>query len=862
LRIDDVFISLQAEAEIQESPISEVTHKELAKRNTRIYFGEYEQKSLRHLSLNQALAERSRLVVLGDPGSGKTTLLKYIALAYAEDKPERLGLQEKRLPIFVRLYDYAAKRAESGSTGLSIIDYLYKFACDHLQLHLPPEFFEEELEHGRCYICLDGLDELGGAGLRREINATVMSLVNRYPRNFYIVTSRIVGYEEVPLDKGLFTHHKILPFSDEDIKLFVEKWYRAREQDLVIRSERTKHLINTVMNEPRIKSLATNPLMLTIIALVHRIEAELPHERVKLYDKCVTTLVETWDRVRGLKYNMRRRLLEKLAYWMHSQPGEGGRVREVREGTLELQLRQMLQNDPKLQLDEDQIQQEIDDFLTLAKTRSGLLVERGEGIYSFSHLTFQEYLTACDIEKRLVHSVDAIWEEVQSHLHDPHWREVILLLLGALNRYEYHNTELVERILNSADEFEPVLHRNLFLAVRALADHIEVDIRLRDLVIENLLSLAGSTEPAGWDAITSLGFLQYDTKVANGLLTLLVDDGLDVSTCNVVVRALGQVGCIDEILLNELKALANGVEVKPWMRNESVGALTQIRIEALEALAKLKEENEARESLLMLAKDEKIDDGGRCLALWALGRVGYSEETGLSELLTLASDERVDGDVRYVALELIVQFGHIDKASNLLVTLAKDKNADDYARVAAAELFGKLENLQDSKILLVGLASDERINEWARRNAAVALREFGFIKEATKLLLALVSDDRIEAFSRSSIAEELNLIMIDDGVTPNELLKLAEDENTDAEVRSAVACVLGQQGYIQKVMKLLLILASDKNGEDDARFNAAKVLGSFGSPDEGKRLLLILAGNENVHESVRINALEVVGQLG
>ncbi len=41
--------------------------------------------------------------------------------------------------------------------------------------------------------------------------------------------------------------------------------------------------------------------MLTIIALVHRIEAELPHERVKLYDKCVTTLVETWDKVRGIK---------------------------------------------------------------------------------------------------------------------------------------------------------------------------------------------------------------------------------------------------------------------------------------------------------------------------------------------------------------------------------------------------------------------------------------------------------------------------------------------------------------------------------------------------------------------------------
>ena len=280
------------------------------------------------MSVNQALGESNKIVILGDRVSGKTTLLKYIVLAFAEGKMDKLGLNETRLPIFIRLYDYVAKREACGRDGFSFTDYLNKHCTDNLQLHLPPDFFEGALERGECCVCLDGLDELGAAGLRREITQAVSAMANRYPRNRFLVTSRIVGYDEAPLDRRDFDHHTIQPLGDEDIKLFVEKWYKAREHDAVARRERAEHLIKTIMGEERIKSLASNPLMLTIIALVHRIEAELPHERVKLYDKCVTTLVETWDKVRGIKTTLRRRLLEKLAYWMHSQPvKKGGHVR-------------------------------------------------------------------------------------------------------------------------------------------------------------------------------------------------------------------------------------------------------------------------------------------------------------------------------------------------------------------------------------------------------------------------------------------------------------------------------------------------------------------------------------------------------
>ena len=153
LRVEDVFISLQSEVETPEIErvrvmVGEEAVKVVGEDGQEIqelFVGKVGQKAKRKLSINQALIESPKLVILGEPGSGKTTLLKYITLAFAENKPERLNLQEKRLPIFIRLYDYVAHRKEIERDGFAFTDYLNKFACDHFQLHLAPDFFQAAL---------------------------------------------------------------------------------------------------------------------------------------------------------------------------------------------------------------------------------------------------------------------------------------------------------------------------------------------------------------------------------------------------------------------------------------------------------------------------------------------------------------------------------------------------------------------------------------------------------------------------------------------------------------------------------------------------------------------------------------------
>ena len=58
----------------------------------------------------------------------------------------------------------------------------------------------------------------------------------------------------------------------------------------------------------------------------------------------------------------------------------------------------------------------------------GLFVERVSRSYSFSHLTFQEYLTA----NYIVGDPRSIQGLVNQHLHDPQWREIFLLTAGLM----------------------------------------------------------------------------------------------------------------------------------------------------------------------------------------------------------------------------------------------------------------------------------------------------------------------------------------------------------------------------------------------------------------------------------------------
>lgn len=71
-------------------------------------------------------------------------------------------------------------------------------------------------------------------------------------------------------------------------------------------------------------------------------------------------------------------------------------------------------------------------MLKAIEAQHSLFVERAKDIYSFSHLTFQEYFTAIYLEQN--QSRGALTRLIEQHLGERRWREVFLLTASLLNQ--------------------------------------------------------------------------------------------------------------------------------------------------------------------------------------------------------------------------------------------------------------------------------------------------------------------------------------------------------------------------------------------------------------------------------------------
>jgi predicted NACHT family NTPase len=364
----------------------------------------------------QAVEEHRQLMILGKPGAGKTTFMKRLAILCNEGE-----FQPQRVPVFVTLKEYA--EAEGKPKLKTFIQNQWK-ACEVKE----PNALEAILKAGQALVLLDGLDEV-----QENDHDRVLQDIKTFTQQFRdcqcVITCRIAAREYI---FETFTEVEVADFDPKQIAEFSMKWFKAKQE--LKKAESFIEKLKDKDNEP-IRELAVTPILLTLLCLIFEATSEFPKNRSDFYQQGVDWLLRKWDNRRGVKRDMtykrlslsrKKELLNQFAFATFEQGNYF-----FKQTTVEQHIINYIHNLPGASEDEEALQLDSEAILKSIEAQHGLLVERARGIYSFSHLTFQEYFTA----QYIVSSTDVLNQTLQNlvaHIAEKCYREIFLLTAGML----------------------------------------------------------------------------------------------------------------------------------------------------------------------------------------------------------------------------------------------------------------------------------------------------------------------------------------------------------------------------------------------------------------------------------------------
>ncbi|MBI1331264.1 MAG: NACHT domain-containing protein [Armatimonadetes bacterium] len=493
LPIDEIYVSLEVERHL---PFNDrLTKPSDVGDSSRPVKSEVAETHSNPVNLGYILAECPRLVILGAPGSGKTTILRYLVNRFSQALKDGVGwikdssgdnYGQVRMPIYFRATEYAEglRHIPNLSFRTFLPNAFGNVAATQDEMRI---LFEAALAKGSLIILIDGLDEIPNLGERLSVADHLEKFASGLePGNRIIVTSRVAGYKESRIASG-FAHFNMLPMTSDQIRRFLHSWCLAREKcasgieaqgTREYRAEQeSQELWRTIEASPGVRRLATNPLMLTILALIYRKIGRLPDRRLELYEMAVQTLLKDWRLAQAKREAVTidereaLSLLGPLAFWMH-QNEPSGLVEEVDAHAV---LCRAYAEPRSLRPNHPDVVACADLFLRKVREHTGLFIEREPGRYGFMHLTFEEYFAA----KHLAEDFDLAPKLILDRRSDPRWEEVIRLSIAGVPQRD--SQRLMRQSIwcevtydgNSGyvpSDYEPYLYRDLVLAAKCLID--------------------------------------------------------------------------------------------------------------------------------------------------------------------------------------------------------------------------------------------------------------------------------------------------------------------------------------------------------------------------------------------------------
>lgn len=384
-----------------------------------------------------AANQHPNLLILGKPGAGKTTFLKRLAIGCVDR-----SFQPDLIPVFIELrkikdntwnlidiidksiglenwqhsqeyrnsleeikrkvreIEAKLRALEVNSKGIgrskeykTLKDNLNEFRNGRIfqqsQLDSLLRVVKEILGQGKLLILMDGLDEVPTVKLRNEVQEQFRDLSEEYPGNRFILTCRTQVIDRIP---DRFDIVEVADFRDEQVIEFVDNWLSSSGMKLGDIDKKKSSLNNAFNDNPALKELSRTPVLLSLICMLLGDQGSIPSDVILLYRKGIRLLLQTWNETKGISdWEMGDEIYRRLS------------ISEKEDLLIELAALKFENPRNFVVFDEEPLSSQISELLNLPDRNSGrkvlkaieshhgLLIERADQLWSFSHLTFQEY---------------------------------------------------------------------------------------------------------------------------------------------------------------------------------------------------------------------------------------------------------------------------------------------------------------------------------------------------------------------------------------------------------------------------------------------------------------------------------------
>ncbi|NJP06591.1 MAG: NACHT domain-containing protein [Chloroflexaceae bacterium] len=283
----------------------------------------------------EAIANCSRLVLLGAPGSGKTTILHYLVVTLAQrllqrDQSDASAVWRHHvdqllqpgipIPIFCSLGRVAAQFGHDPSADIhTLLVTLLSSVVETTRWVVPSTTVLLAWRQGHVILCFDGLDDVSNVlvetsrGLlspRQRMVKALDQLSDQVGRSRMVVTCRTPAYHQYASARlsDTWRIRTIQPLHMGQVRQFITTWHQNVSQlpqspwtpDAA--QARARDLLRTLEHLPGLRELTTSPLLLTMLVLLDYHARECTAARVDMYEELVQLLLERWHLIRTTRH--------------------------------------------------------------------------------------------------------------------------------------------------------------------------------------------------------------------------------------------------------------------------------------------------------------------------------------------------------------------------------------------------------------------------------------------------------------------------------------------------------------------------------------------------------------------------------